>query len=201
MLATNAAVQMVCNMTLKQYGSDLYIGIMTIITSVRDILVLPVQGFSQGAQPVLGYNYGAEKKWQSQESNKIYVCDFNIIYCFSLDDRCCLSPIFYKDFYRECRFACRRRSGSAHILFGFFLYGSAILRSNSLYRFGQTGSKLFFLYVQENNYCGPYDSFTSNFLDAACKRRVLGGAYLKSDRRRCRFHHYDTDCIQKVVIN
>ena len=55
MLATNAAVQMVCNMTLKQYGSDLYIGIMTIITSVRDILVLPVQGFSQGAQPVLGY--------------------------------------------------------------------------------------------------------------------------------------------------
>lgn len=61
MLATNAAVQMVCNMTLKQYGNDLYIGIMTIITSVRDILVLPVQGFSQGAQPVLGYNYGAEK--------------------------------------------------------------------------------------------------------------------------------------------
>lgn len=59
MMATNAAVQSVCNMTLKQYGSDIYIGIMTIITSVRDILTLPVQGFSQGAQPVLGYNYGA----------------------------------------------------------------------------------------------------------------------------------------------
>lgn len=70
MLATNAAVQMVCNMTLKQYGSDLYIGIMTIITSVRDILVLPVQGFSQGAQPVLGYNYGAEKNGRVKKAIK-----------------------------------------------------------------------------------------------------------------------------------
>ena len=61
MLATNAVVQSVCNMTLKLYGSDIYIGVMTIITSVRDILTLPVMGFTQGAQPVLGYNYGAEK--------------------------------------------------------------------------------------------------------------------------------------------
>lgn len=59
MLATNAAVQAVCNITLKTYGSDIYIGVMTIINSVRDIISLPVQGFSQGTQPVLGYNYGA----------------------------------------------------------------------------------------------------------------------------------------------
>lgn len=59
MMATNAAVQMVCNVTLKTYGSDIYIGVMTIINSVRDIISLPALGFSQGAQPVLGYNYGA----------------------------------------------------------------------------------------------------------------------------------------------
>ena len=43
---------------------------MTIITSVRDILVLPVQGFSQGAQPVLGYNYGAEKNGRVKKAIK-----------------------------------------------------------------------------------------------------------------------------------
>ena len=59
MMATNAAVQMACNVTLKSYGSDIYIGAMTIINSVREIVSLPANGFSQGAQPVLGYNYGA----------------------------------------------------------------------------------------------------------------------------------------------
>lgn len=61
MAATNAAVQIVCNITLAAYGSDLYIGVMTIINSVREIISLPANGFSQGAQPVLGYNYGAGK--------------------------------------------------------------------------------------------------------------------------------------------
>ncbi|MDD4370087.1 MAG: MATE family efflux transporter [Anaerostipes sp.] len=57
--ATNSAVQIVCNMKLQQYGGDLYIGVMTVLNSVRDILTMPVQGISNGAQPVLGYNYGA----------------------------------------------------------------------------------------------------------------------------------------------
>lgn len=61
MQATNALVQIVCNITLKSYGSDLYIGIMTVINSVRELLSLPVMGITSGSQPVLGYNYGAKK--------------------------------------------------------------------------------------------------------------------------------------------
>ncbi len=61
MQATNCAVQIVCNMTLKQYGGDLYVGIMTVLNSVREILSLPVFSIANGAQPVLGYNYGAKK--------------------------------------------------------------------------------------------------------------------------------------------
>lgn len=59
MQGTNCLVQVVCNATLKLFGGDLYVGIMTVINSVRDILSLPVLGLSNGAQPVLGYNYGA----------------------------------------------------------------------------------------------------------------------------------------------
>ncbi|MCC8195516.1 MAG: MATE family efflux transporter [Ruminococcus sp.] len=59
--ATNCLVQIVCNVTLQSYGGDLYVGIMTIINSVREIASLPITGISSGGQPVLGYNYGAGK--------------------------------------------------------------------------------------------------------------------------------------------
>lgn len=59
MQGTNCLVQVVCNATLKIFGGDLYVGIMTVINSVREILSLPVSGLTSGSQPVLGYNYGA----------------------------------------------------------------------------------------------------------------------------------------------
>lgn len=61
MSATNCAVQIVCNKTLKQYGGDVYVGVMTVINSVREILSMPVMGITHGSQPVLGFNYGARQ--------------------------------------------------------------------------------------------------------------------------------------------
>lgn len=61
---TNCATQIVCNRTLRAYGDingDLYITIMTIVSSVRSIMGVAVNGITAGAQPVLGYNYGARK--------------------------------------------------------------------------------------------------------------------------------------------
>lgn len=59
MQATNCLVQVVCNATLHRFGGDLYVGIMTVLNSVRELLSLPVTALSGGAQPVLGYDYGA----------------------------------------------------------------------------------------------------------------------------------------------
>ena len=61
MQGTNCLVQVVCNATLKAFGGDLYVGIMTVVNSVREILSLPVSGLTSGSQPVLGYNYGAKR--------------------------------------------------------------------------------------------------------------------------------------------
>ena len=58
---TNSLVQIVCNATLQGYGGDLYVGAMTIINSIREVVTMPIQGLSNGSQPVLGYNYGAER--------------------------------------------------------------------------------------------------------------------------------------------
>lgn len=61
MQATNSVAQIACNAMLSIYGGDLYIGIMTILNSVREILSMPVSGITNGAQPVLGFNYGAKQ--------------------------------------------------------------------------------------------------------------------------------------------
>ncbi len=67
MQGTNSLVQIVCNNQLQAYGGDLYVGIMTVLNSVREILSLPVMGITSGAQPVLGFNYGAEKNDRVKE--------------------------------------------------------------------------------------------------------------------------------------
>ncbi|MBQ9942548.1 MAG: MATE family efflux transporter [Christensenellaceae bacterium] len=61
MSMTNSLVQTVNNATLQAFGGDLYVGAMTIIGSVREIIMLPVSGITNSAQPVMGYNYGAKQ--------------------------------------------------------------------------------------------------------------------------------------------
>ena len=67
MQGTNSLVQIVCNNQLQAFGGDLYVGIMTVLTSVREILSLPVMGVSNGSQPVLGFNYGAKENQRVKE--------------------------------------------------------------------------------------------------------------------------------------
>lgn len=60
---TNSVTQAVGNMALKTWGgslSTLYIGAISIIYSVRDVTQLPISAVTSGAQPVLGFNYGAK---------------------------------------------------------------------------------------------------------------------------------------------
>lgn len=62
MQGTNCVVQIVCNSTLQRYGGDVYVGIMTVLNSVREIFALPVSGIVNGAQPVISFNFGAKNK-------------------------------------------------------------------------------------------------------------------------------------------
>lgn len=59
---TNSVVQVVCNRQLQFYGGDLYVGVMTVLNSVRDVSTMGIQGIANGAQPVISFNYGAGKK-------------------------------------------------------------------------------------------------------------------------------------------
>lgn len=61
MAVTNGLTQIACNRMLGIYGGDNYIAIMTVLNSVREIFMLPLNGITHGSQPVMGYNYGAKK--------------------------------------------------------------------------------------------------------------------------------------------
>ena len=56
---TNGLTQFAYNKALLGLGGDVYVGAMTVINSVREVVTMPVNGITGGAQPVLGYNYGA----------------------------------------------------------------------------------------------------------------------------------------------
>ena len=78
MQGTNCLVQIVCNKMLFMYGGDMYVGIMTVINSVREILSVPGSTLGSGAQPVLGYNYvllnnaESEKQWSTAAIGFLY---------------------------------------------------------------------------------------------------------------------------------
>ncbi len=59
MQSTEALVTIVLNSGLQKYGGDLYVGSLTILQSVMQLIVVPVNGMTQGVQPVISYNFGA----------------------------------------------------------------------------------------------------------------------------------------------
>ena len=60
MQLAGSLVQVVSNNSLKAAGGDMAIGAMTVITSICTIFIMPIFGLNQGAQPILGFNYGAK---------------------------------------------------------------------------------------------------------------------------------------------
>ena len=59
MQSTESLVTVVLNTGLQTYGGDLYVGSLTIMQSVMQMIVMPIQGITQGTQPIMSYNYGA----------------------------------------------------------------------------------------------------------------------------------------------
>ena len=81
MSITNSSVQVMYNALLQSYGGDLYVGVMTVINSVREVISMPVQGVTQSAQPILGYNYGAGE-YGRVKKGIVFTSVVSIVYTF-----------------------------------------------------------------------------------------------------------------------
>lgn len=59
MQSTESLISVVMSSGLQKYGGDLYVGSLTILQSIMQLINTPIQGFTQGVQPILSYNFGA----------------------------------------------------------------------------------------------------------------------------------------------
>ncbi len=71
MQASESIVAVCFNSSLLRYGGDIAVGAMTILTSVMQFAMLPLQGIAQGAQPISSYNYGAKNAERVKKTFRI----------------------------------------------------------------------------------------------------------------------------------
>ena len=71
MQSSESVISVCFNSSLLQYGGDIAVGAMTILTSVMQFAMLPMQGLAQGAQPISSYNYGAKNTDRVKKTFKL----------------------------------------------------------------------------------------------------------------------------------
>ena len=81
MQSSESVISVCFNSSLLGYGGDVAVGAMTILTSVMQFAMLPMQGVAQGAQPILSYNYGAR---QADRVKKTYKLLLITCLCYSV---------------------------------------------------------------------------------------------------------------------
>lgn len=83
MQASESAISICFNSSLLKYGGDTAVGAMTILTSVMQFAMLPLQGLGQGAQPIISYNYGAKNAQRVKSAFKLLLIT-DLCYSFIL---------------------------------------------------------------------------------------------------------------------
>jgi len=94
MQATESLINVVLNSNLQRYGGDLYVGSLTIIQSVMQLIIVPVNGFTSGVQPIISYNYGAGNFDRVKKTYRI-----SLAVAFSAATICCIGTVSFPEFF------------------------------------------------------------------------------------------------------
>ena len=118
---TNSVVQIACNRQLQIYGGDLYVGVMTILNSIREVLVMPANGLTNGAQPVLSFNYGARKNGRVKQGIRFttMICVLYTCMAWALT---LLFPRFFIQIFNDEPGLLQAGVGAMHIYFFGFCF-------------------------------------------------------------------------------
>lgn len=144
MAVTNSTVQIMCNKSLQYYGGDLYVGIMTVINSIREVISLPVSGFTNAAQPVIGYNYGARSYSRVRSAIKFMsvVC---IAYTTIAWGILHLFPAFFmKIFNQDPELISKGLPALRIYFFGFFMMSLQFSGQSTFIALGKSREAIFF---------------------------------------------------------
>ncbi|MCR2032186.1 MATE family efflux transporter [Anaerofustis stercorihominis] len=101
MQVTESAIAIIFNSSLLKYGGDIAVGSMTILNIILQFYTMPIQGFTQGAQPVISFNYGAGKADRVKKAFlfQIVICTLYslILWCLTMFLPTVLISLFTSD--------------------------------------------------------------------------------------------------------
>ena len=117
MLSTESLLSISFTNSLSRYGGDVAVGAMTIITSINQLVAMPVQGICQGGQPIISYNYGARQAGTCQKGFFYAVLCMCCLYLYILgcDHALPTGICFY--------IHCKQRTGRVFFMGAAHLYG------------------------------------------------------------------------------
>ena len=143
MQSTESLVNIALNSSLKLYGGDTYVGAMTIASSIMQVLVMPLQGLTQGAQPILGFNFGAGKTDRVRRTFKLL-----FLSCIALSTVFFLSvqlfPCVFISIFNDKEELVRAAEWALHVYFGgMFMLGMQFSCQQTFVALGQAKVSLF----------------------------------------------------------
>lgn len=124
MQASESVVSVCFNSSLLEYGGDIAVGAMTILTSVMQFAMLPMNGFAQGAQPILSYNYGAKNTERVKKTFRLLLVTC-LIYSVTLWSVIMLFPSLFPSVFTPDADLIAYTSGVIRTFFGGFIFFGA----------------------------------------------------------------------------
>ena len=144
MAITNSIVQVACNSTLQSFGGDLYVGVMTIINSVREVVSTPINGVTSAAQPVMGFNYGAQE-YRRVRSGIVFTTIVCVVYTTAVWLLLCLFPRLFIGLFTGEEALREAAVPSMHIyFFGFFMMSLQMAGQSAAVALGRSKQAVFF---------------------------------------------------------
>ena len=144
MSITNSLVQMVNNSALQTWGGDIYVGIITVINSLREVVQMPVTGISNSSQPVMSFNYGAKRYDRVRQAIR-YMSFMLILYTLIAWAFVSLFPEFCIRIFNQDPELIRAGVPAMHIyFFGFFMMALQFAGQSVFQSLGYAKRAIFF---------------------------------------------------------
>jgi len=149
MQASESVISVCFNSSLLGYGGDIAVGAMTILTSVMQFAMLPLQGIAQGAQPILSYNYGAKAADRVKKTYRILLVSC-LVYSVALWGSIMLFPRAFAAMFTTDTALLDFTEGVIRIYFGgMFLFGVQVACQMTFVSLGNAPSSVIVAVVRK----------------------------------------------------
>ena len=176
MQLTNSLVSICCNHVLSVTGGDVYVSVMTIVSSVRQMVETPIYAITEGSSPIISYNYGALRPARVKKAG-ITMALMALVY----------TGLMWRVIGYSTVSRCRSRIKTVFCCI--YLYGSAVYRSDCFQIFKQTETGDLLFPAAQGVYRCTADLSSAIHFPHGNGRRISCRTRIKCDRWQSVFYH------------